>query len=467
MNETCTVLLPSVGIDDPHLCTDSHAVLLLRRLLFQRLVAYDGSALRGVLAERWEIEDEGRTWVFHLRREARLPGGRALEAGDVVYSLKRAASPAVPGQLFTVTWQEYIGRAEIEAADPSTVVLRSPEPIADLGELLSELAILPAGWHSCADGAGAFELADHDEGRVALRRRDGTGGSGAWPGRIEFRGEPDPIRRVAEVRSGRADLALDPPLEELESLDTAAETAVCGWDTPLSVIFFINCASPPFSDPRLRRALNLAVDREGLIRDVLLGHGKPLNGPFSDRHFGRDPRVAPYPHDPEQARSLLLQAGLAAGFPLEIHAPTTIPEQGPALAAFLSRAYREIGFETRVVLHRDRSEYARKIAARELGGLSCFDSSPLSTYKVLHEKLDSRSAGTWWQGFHDEGVNELLSRAAATVATAARRQVYWQIYRILHDEAPWVFLYQPRRFWVRRRDSGPCFAIDDLGFPAA
>ena len=116
------------------------------------------------------------------------------------------------------------------------------------------------------------------------------------------------------------------------------------------------------------------------------------------------------------------------------------------------------------MLHEDRTEYARRVAAKELRGLSCFDSSPLSTYKVLHEKLDSRFSGTWWQGFHDERINELLSQAAATTNTAARRQVYWHVYRLLHDEAPWVFLYQPRRFWARRAGAGAGLRIDDLGF---
>jgi peptide/nickel transport system substrate-binding protein len=463
---TCTVLLPAVRTADPHLCSDSHALLTVRRLLFQGLVAYDGRSLRGVLAESWEVEDEGRRWVFHLRRGARFHNGKECDSGDVLYSLKRAASREVPGELLSVTLHEYIGGADFEAPDPSTVVLRNPEPIADLGELLPDLAILPAGWRSYADGTGtgAYRLEEFAEGRAVLRRREGAGFRAGAPESLEFRAESDAFTRAAELRAGRADLALDPPREELERVGDGGEVEAVGWDTALCVVFFIDCRTAPTTDPRVRRALNLAVDKQRLIAEVLGGQAKPLNGVFSDRHFGWDPRVAPYPHDPEAARSLIQEAGLVDGAPLVINAPTSLPEEAPALADFLRDSYREVGFNARVVLHEDRVEYARKVAAKELSGLSCFDSSPLSTFKVLREKLDSRFAGTWWQGFHHDGVNGLLTRAAATINTASRRQLYWHVYRILHDEAPWVYLYQPIRCWLRRREFAQSLRIDDLGF---
>jgi len=466
VTESRTIVLPAVGLEDPHLCTDSHAVLTLRRLMFQGLVSYDGANLRGALAEGWEIEDEGHRWVFRLREGARFPDGRECGAADVVYSLKRAASPEVQGQLFTVTWHEYIGQAEIEASDRTTVILRNPQPVADLGELLPDLAILPAGWQSYADGTGTGDwgIEEHEDGRTVLRRRDGPGVGRGSPGRLELRCEGDPFARAGAVLEGRADLALDPHPEELDRAGDDSRVKALGWDSPLSVIFFIDCRGAPLSDPRVRRALNLAVDRERMIEQLLHGRAKPLNGVFSDRHFGRDPRADPYPFDREQARALLREAGVVEGTPLVINAPTRLPEEGPALAAFLAEAYGEAGLAARVVLHEDRHEYARKVAAKELSGLCCFDSSPLSTYKVLHEKLDSRFAGTWWQGFHDDAVNDLLSRASATSNTAERRQLYFHIYRMLRDAAPWVFLYQPRRFWLQRRDGDTDLGIDELGF---
>jgi peptide/nickel transport system substrate-binding protein len=345
-------------------------------------------------------------------------------------------------------------------------VLRNPQPIADLGELLPELAILPAGWQSYADGTGtgAYLLEEFSEGRALLSRREDIPGGDGAPASLEFRAERSASARIAALRDGRAAMVLDPPRDELTRAADEAEIEVLGWDTSLSVIFFADCKSAPTADPRVRRALNLAVDKDRLIHGILQGRAKPLNGVFSDRHFGWDPRVAPYPYDPDMARSLLHEAGLDGEAALQIHAPTSLPDEGPDLAAFLKESYARIGIDAEVVLHDDRVEYARKVAGKQLSGLACFDSSPLSTYKVLREKLDSGFAGTWWQGFHHEGVNGLLARASATENTASRRQLYWHIYRILHDEAPWVFLYQPVRYWLRRRDHAGSLQIDDLGF---
>lgn len=451
MADTLRFLLPVVQIEDPHTCTDAHPVLTIRRLLFQGLVSYDGREAKGVLAERWEPGDRGKSWTFHLRRGIFFPTGKEVQAEDVVYSLRRAASPARKGRLFTVTYSAYIGNARVEAEGPTIVRLYNPEPIADLLEFLSDLSIVPAGWEEYSDGTGTgpYVLEEVRPGFARLRPRAGTGPF------LEFWEEKDPARRAALVASGEADYALDVSSAEPSTANPQALGAqafeVYPWNTPLCVIFLIRCDQPPLDDPRVRRALNFLTDKDRIIQEVLQGRGRPLNGPLSDRHFGADPSLPPYPFDPAAAASLLREAGLAQGFALDIHAPLTIPDEGPRLAGIVAENLRAGGIETQVILHEDRAEYARKIAAKELNGIFCFDSSPLGTYKVLKEKLDSRTRGTWWQGYHNDEFNRLLSTASETIDDDARRETYRRAYRILRDDAPWLFLYSPVRAWIGRR----------------
>ncbi len=467
MTDTCTILLPYVKIEDPHLCTDSHALLTVRRLLFPGLLRSDGHSSRGILAEKWEQENAGRTWRFYIKKGITFQNGHELTADDVVYSLKRAASPEVGGQLFTVTYNEYFGNARITAMDRYTVLFENPEPIADLEDFLTDLAILPAGWKSYSDGTGPgpYRLVEYDTESARLEIRSGFSRKPGIPEKLLFLAEADPYKRTATVRKGEAQLALDPPINEIDTLGEDPGATVFGWDTSLSVIFFIDCRRPPLDDIRIRRALNLAVDVDALIRDVIHGHGYPLNGPFSSRHFAFDPGIEAYPHDPEAAQELLKEAGLTGDFTLEVHAPTSIPDEGPALAEFVTASLQRVGIKALTRLHEDRTEYARKIAENELQGIYCFDSSPLSSYKVLHEKLDSRYAGTWWQGFHNDKLNKLISRATETCNRTERQQIYREAYRILHEDPPWVFLYQPRRFWISGSSSGIVQdSFDDLGF---
>jgi peptide/nickel transport system substrate-binding protein len=192
--------------------------------------------------------------------------------------------------------------------------------------------------------------------------------------------------------------------------------------------------------------LNFAADKVAIIREILYGQGEALNGPLSPLHFGCDPDLPPYDHDPETARKLVAEAGLQ-GQEVEIHSPTSLPDEASRLTEMLAGQFRDTGVEPRIELHEDRFEYARSIAEKEFRGLFCFDSSPLSTFRVLREKLDSRFHGPWWQGYHSDEANELLSRAAAAADASARQALYRRAYRIYREEAPWLYLYRPHRLW--------------------
>ena len=74
-----------------------------------------------------------------------------------------------------------------------------------------------------------------------------------------------------------------------------------------------------------------------------------------------------------------------------------------------------------------------------------FDSSPLSTFRVLAEKIDARVAGSWWLGFHNEAVEKLLDAGRRTSDGPARETIYRQAYRHLQDDPPWLYLYNPLR----------------------
>ena len=142
----------------------------------------------------------------------------------------------------------------------------------------------------------------------------------------------------------------------------------------------------------------------------------------------------------------MAKAGLE-GQEVAIHSPLSLPDEAPRLTGMLAGQFRAVGIEPRIEFHEDRFEYARSIAEKKFQGLFCFDSSPLSTFRVLREKLDSRFHGPWWQGYHSEAANHLLSRAAATADEAARQALYRQAYRIYREEAPWLYLYRPNRLW--------------------
>ena len=76
-----------------------------------------------------------------------------------------------------------------------------------------------------------------------------------------------------------------------------------------------------------------------------------------------------------------------------------------------------------------------------------FDSSPRSTYRVLREKIHSTLQGPWWEGYENQEVDSLIEEAQATVSDTERQAIYRQIYTIIRDDAPWIFLYNPTPYW--------------------
>ncbi len=92
---------------------------------------------------------------------------------------------------------------------------------------------------------------------------------------------------------------------------------------------------------------------------------------------------------------------------------------------------------------------------KEIGDLCLFDSSPLSTHRVLREKFSSTFRGAWWQGYESKPLDEMVERGSRTVDEAEREALYRDCFRLIHEDAPWLFFYSPEKIY------GICEALRD------
>lgn len=243
-----------------------------------------------------------------------------------------------------------------------------------------------------------------------------------------------------------ADIISDVPPESVPTIKDSVQADVVSAQSSVCAIFICNLQSGACVDRRIRQALNYALDVQYLIDTIMDGAAQPLNGPLTPLHLGYDP-VAPYPHDPDKARSLLAEAGHPDGIQLVLDVPTTLPDEATALAQHMAKQFAQVGIITEVREFTDRPAYAEMVRDKQMDDAACFDSSPLSTYRILREKLHSGVAGPWWQGYTNPAVDTLLDKARATCDDDHRRDLYRQVYRFVHDDAPWIFLYNPTLFW--------------------
>ncbi len=221
-------------------------------------------------------------------------------------------------------------------------------------------------------------------------------------------------------------------------------------DTAFCVIIMFNSQKGACSDPRIRQALNFAADVDEIVREVAHDKAYRMNGPLSPFHSVADADLQPYPHDPVRAVRLLKEAGYPDGITLTMHRPTSSPTESAELAAILIKQWKKAGIRIDEKVFEDRQEYALMVRGKNIGDMGVFDSSPLSSYRVLREKLHSGFAGPWWQGYSNPEVNRLMEKAWATADEDERTGIYRQAYRIISQDAPWLFLYCPKDLWVVR-----------------
>ncbi len=455
MSAAAIIAQPRLALEDPHDCTDANDMLAVFDALFDGLVRYgkDGGYVPA-LARSWEVRDDAKQWTFTLRDGLTFHDGSVCDAEAVRLSLTRMARPdkgytlGAPG-----VWYQYLGDASIEALDQLTLRITLSRPIADLLDILvygyvvapSSLDALEAGDTTRPVGTGPYRLVGYDpQHEIRLERFDGWHGTPPANKALCFRLERDASRRLDMLLSGEAQLANSLDFRASQALAATADHTRVVSLVPVAIIYLFNAARGPLADPRVRRALNLAIDRQALIDGVVQGAARPLTGFVSPVHFGSAPSQISGP-DLDEARRLLTEAGHGDGLVLEVDCPTRLPDEAEALTAAVEKQLSSVGVSFNVHRHEDREAYAHGVRLKKVRDMCVFDSSPLSTFRILAEKIDARMAGSWWLGFHNAEVETLLDQGRSIVDDDTRAGVYHMAYRALQADPPWLYLYNPLR----------------------
>ena len=451
--ERITVIQSSVSLGDPHICSDSANRLSIIFTVYEALVKQDNEGdYQPSLAESWNVEEDTRTWTFKLRGGVKFHNGETLDAEDVVATLKRVLDPAIGGAFGTQgVYISYLGTAEISAFGNQMVRIVTEEPMADLLDLLVAMPISPESEldklpHEYV-GSGPYKISEQTNGKMILKAHDEYWGKTPVYKEIHWIAEGSSAKQIDALTIGQADIISGISQQDAEQLKMNGDAAVNELESGLCIIFMCNAQKGPCKDRRVRQALNYALDVNKIIRDIKHGSATPLNGYLTPLHFGYNPETLVYPHDPEKARSLLAEAGYGDGLKLVFDIPSGMPDEAPQLAQMMAEQYKQVGISVKIIEHEDRAAYSEMVRNKNINDACCFDSSPRSTYRVLREKIQSTLQGPWWQGYESNEVNDLIRQAESTFNIPERQNIYRKIYRIIRDDAPWIFLYRPTRYW--------------------
>jgi peptide/nickel transport system substrate-binding protein len=433
---------PRVGID-----AQSERV---GELIFDALVHRDEHFnLNPWLAQSWDIPDP-LTYIFHLRHDVKFHDGRPLTSRDVKWTLDTIAA----GKIRTTKSATFKYVDRIDAPDDFTVVIHLKEPYAALLWNLSSgaIGIVPEGaddkfgTHPVGTGQFKFVSAEQDKD-VVIERNDQYWGEKAKLSRVRFVVVPDPTTRALELRKGSADIAPPGSLNPDMYVALKKEPALRQAQEPGTVLAYLamNVRDPILKDVRVRQAVAYAMDREPLIHYLWRDQARPANSVLPPQHWAYNGNVPMYPHDPAKARELLDAAGYPAknGVRFHLTMKTSTEESTRLLAAVLQQQLREVG----IVLDIRSFEFATFFADVQKGAFQFYSlrwiggNQDPDIFEYVFDSSRTPPKGANRGFYSNPKIDELIAQGRKEIDQEKRKQIYFEVQRILANDLPYINLW--------------------------
>lgn len=438
---------------DPIAVSDNGSIWT-QLLIYDTLIRPDkaGTGLEAGLAESWTVSDDGLTLDFKLR-DAKFSDGTPVTPEDVQFSIERAASKASSWGRFyrPITSFEIVGPREIKMklAEPFTPAFNNLALFA--ASILPKAQVEAKGdaFFDAPVGSGPFILKERVPGsRVTLAKNPyywQQGKPAVDDAVLEIVSEPS--ARALKLEAGEVDVALDPPLNQIKELKSKAGISV-GEANPFRADFVqLNTTRKPFDDERVRQALNYAVDKNALVKGVLYGAGKPAASAMPVMAYA-DPNLAPYEYNVAKAKELLAEAGYANGFEAELVVNSGAATSRNAAIA-LQAMLQQVGVKLKIQMLEGGTQWSTTKAGNYDMSVSYTTSDTIDPDQIIgFVAVNPERANAYHTQWKNERLNELYATERKTVNGAARGDMFKEMVKILHDGAPYIFLYHPAASWA-------------------
>ncbi|MBI4277717.1 MAG: hypothetical protein HY660_04620 [Armatimonadetes bacterium] len=421
--------------------------------VYDSLVQYDaGARIAPALAEAWTTPDP-RTYVFKLREGVTFHDGSPFTAQDVQFSFQRVQDPKT-----SATRRRDLDRSleSVTVVDARTVRVRLKEPSATFLDMLAgrEMYIVSRRWAERGDfrkamnGTGPFRLVSHEPNVRYILERNPRYWAKGLPclDRLELVPIQDDRARVNALKSQTVDFAEYIPWQEIEVLiRTRGYKVYRGYD----VFNFVrlNPNRPPLNNPKVRQALNFAINRPVITQIAFGGQGQPMTGFLMRRgHWAYNPQTSNvWKHDPERARTLLREAGYARPQDLRLVFEAVNLSVHFDTAQVILTQLRQLGIQVDMRIIEVPTLFQKRVRGdytMVMDGLSLPWSDPDVYSEYFHSTGTAYAAAV---GFKSARLDELLAEGARISDREKRQTIYTEVEKILFQEAPWLFvLWRPQ-----------------------
>jgi dipeptide transport system substrate-binding protein len=441
--------------------------------LYNRLVEFrPGTTKVGPgLAQSWEVSEDGLTYTFHLRQGVAFhttdwfTPTRPLNADDVVFSFDRQANQRNPYFAYAGgQWPYYTGMAmatilaSIEKVDDATVrfVLTVPQAsfVADLAmdfasivskEYADKLSAAkqPGDLNRKPVGTGPFQFVEYTENAMVRYKANPA----YWAGKpgiddLVFVIVPDGQARWKKLKDGACQVMANPDPSTIAAMKADANLTVTQLPRLDVAYLAYNTTQPPYDRPEVRRALNMAINKQALVDVVFRGAGTVAKTPVPPTMWGYNGAVADDAYDPDAAKAMLDAAGVSE-LKFRVWALPVARSYNPdgrRMAELIKADLAKVGVEVEVISF-DWGEYLRRSAAKDRDGAVLFgwtgdNGDPDSFLSPLLgcDGVGISNRALWC----DTAFNDLLVKARVATSEAARATLYQQAQVIFKDQAPWL-----------------------------
>lgn len=469
------------GTLDPHLVRSAPEFIIVNDLfvgLFSQ--AMDGEVIPGA-AESHEVSGDGLTWTFTLRDDLKWSDETPITSEDFLYSMQRALMPetASPNAslLFAIknaasvnASRAPVGDLGVRAPDAKTVIFELERPTPYFDRLLLSAIAMPVPRHIIeahgqqwarpphAVSNGAFKINDWQP-RVHVETERNAAFYDADNVRLEgvrYVPTEDLSTQLKRFRAGEIDIGLNFPPSQADWVKRNLSDSIRIFPIYGTYYYPFNLSSPKFQDRRVRKALNIAIDRETIV-ERLLGSGEQAAYSFVPPGFENYPQQTlpdfasqPLSDRQAEARQLLQDAGYTEESPLEVEIRYNMTEEHQAIAVAVSNMWNAIGVESKLLSTETRTHY-RDLA---LGEFEIGRTAMFANYADPHAFLmafSTQNRADNFSGYDNPQFETALAASSEAETAEERGRLMGDAEQIALDDYPIVPLY----FYVSKRLVNP------------
>lgn len=451
---------------DPHQGKETPAVTVTCQI-FDTLTTVDPTTgeVKPQIAESWEQTGD-TSYVFHIRKGIKFHNGSELKAADVKFSLDRAIASASVSYIV-----DFIKEVNVKDDYTVEIILHSPYAPA-----LRNLAV-PFAAIVCKDlvekdeegfklhpvGSGPYKFVEWKPGdTVKLDAFDDyMDGKPATP-HLVMKVIPETSQRLIALETGDVDIAYDLGVNDVKRARDSKDVVIL--EAPSLSCWYIsmNMNKKPFDDPRVREAINYAIDRDLIVETIMSGNGQPADAIIAPAVFGYYPSGV-YEYNPDKARELLKEAGHGDGFKatLWVNDNQARIEICQAVQAMLL----DVGIDTSVEVM-EFGSFIQKTTAGEhdmafFGWTTSTRDADYTYYSLEHSTKQGASGNRSF--IHDPEVDKLVEAGRTTSDSETRKGIYKELALLLkklNNNAP--IYYSTINVGTRKGVEG--FVIDPVGY---